>query len=586
MSRNTLHIAMLALFCLAFQTQSLYAQKKGKSKGKAGASVKGALDPLTRDKADRLFFDGITATVKNDLEGAIVAFKSCIEINPQNDAAMYELSRLYLEKKDQEQALIYIEKAAQLDPKNKWYQTLLAETYSSNNDFEKGAAVYKQIIDQNPEDIDNYFDYAYMLIRAGQYAQAITVYDQLESKVGIIEEIVIQKQKLYIQLGDSQKAIAETEKLLANNPQEMRFYIELAELYKINKMDDKALETYQRMLAASPDNPEARMAMANYYKLKGDMPRYFAELKTAFAQPELPISAKAKELDRFISTATTDSSSKQQIFELVEIVAKAHPTEPMAHILYGDLLNTYKRQSEALVAFKKAIQLEKKSRFEVWRQILYIEYEMNDFKALLADSKAAIDLFPDQYLPFYLNGVANQRLNNNEAAVKSLKRALMMVSEEKDFVIQIQNTLGDVYNAMKDYSNSDKSFQKALELDPENVSSLNNYSYFLSLRNENLDKAAEMSLKSNQLEPNNPSYLDTYAWILYQQKKYAEAKEYIEKAIQHGGANNGTILEHYGDILFQLGKTNDALLQWQKAKQSGEYSSFLDKKIRDKKMYE
>ncbi len=115
MSRNTLHIAMLALFCLAFQTQSLYAQKKGKSKGKAGASVKGALDPLTRDKADRLFFDGITATVKNDLEGAIVAFKSCIEINPQNDAAMYELSRLYLEKKDQEQALIYIEKAAQLD---------------------------------------------------------------------------------------------------------------------------------------------------------------------------------------------------------------------------------------------------------------------------------------------------------------------------------------------------------------------------------------------------------------------------------------------------------------------------------------
>ncbi|MBK8472863.1 MAG: hypothetical protein IPL33_12275 [Sphingobacteriales bacterium] len=32
----------------------------------------------------------------------------------------------------------------------------------------------------------------------------------------------------------------------------------------------------------------------------------------------------------------------------------------MAHILYGDLLNTYKRPQEALSAFKKAIELDKK----------------------------------------------------------------------------------------------------------------------------------------------------------------------------------------------------------------------------------
>lgn len=586
MFRTLLYTTIFAVLIAASTVSPLYAQKKGKQKGKSGTAVKGGLDPVARDKSDRLFFDGIAATLKNNLDGAISAFKSCLEINPQNDAAMYELSRIYLEKEDREQALSYIQQAAKSDSKNKWYQLLLAETYAYNNNYEQAAAAYKQIIDNDPNDVENYFDYAYMLIRANKYIEAIKIYDQLESKVGIIDDIVLQKQKLYTQLGDSPKAIAELEKLVNNSPQEMSYYVDLAELYKINKMDDKVLETYQRMLAVAPGNPEARLAMANYYKMEGDMPRYFTELKTAFTNPELPIGAKAKELESFIGVIEIDTNTRRQVFDLVEIVVKAHPTESMAHILYGDLLNTYKRQPEALAAFKQAAKLDKKSRFEVWRQIMYIEYEINDFKALLDDTKAAIELFPDQYLPFYLNGTANQRLNNNEAAVKSLKRAVMMVADQKEFVIQINNALGDVYHAMKDYANSDKSFQKALDLDPNNVTSLNNYSYFLSLRQENLDKAAEMSLKSNTIEPNNASYLDTYAWILYQQKKYAEAKSYIEKALQAGGSSNGTILEHYGDILFQLGKTDDALQQWQKAKQSGEYSSFIDKKIRDKKLYE
>lgn len=585
--RISLYAALFALFVVAFApTPTLYAQKKGKSKGKAGTSTKTGLDPLSRDKSDRLFFDGIAATLKNNLDGAITAFKACLEINPKNDAAMYELSRIYLEKEDREQALSYIRQATQADPSNKWYQLLLAETYAFNNDYEPAAAAYRQIIDNNPEDIENYFDYAYMLIRAGKYADAIKAYDQLESKVGIIEDIVLQKQQLYIQLGDSPKAIAELEKLVAHNPSETRYYVDLAELYKINKMDDKALATYQRMLAAAPDNAETRLVMANYYRTQGNMTQYFAELKAAFKHPELPIAAKAKELERFVGKMESDTAVRKEVFDLVGIVAKAHPEEPMAHILYGDLLNTYKRPQEALSAFKKAIELDKKSRFEIWRQVLFVEYEINNYQLLATDSKKAIELFPDQYLPYYLNGIANQRLQNYEAAVKSLKRAVIMVGSEEEFVVQISNTLGDVYNSMKDYPNSDKCFQKVLELDPDNLLALNNYSYFLSLRKENLDKAAEMSLKSNTLEANNPSYLDTYAWILYQQKKYADARTYIEKAIAAGGSNSGTILEHYGDILFQLGKGDEAVQQWQKAKQSGEYSGLLDKKLRDKKMYE
>jgi len=45
-------------------------------------------------------------------------------------------------------------------------------------------------------------------------------------------------------------------------------------------------------------------------------------------------------------------------------------------------------------------------------------------------------------------------------------------------------------------------------------------------------------------------------------------------------------LEHYGDVLYQLGEKEAALQQWQKAKQTGKASDLIDKKIKDKKLYE
>ncbi|EJF10771.1 hypothetical protein [Pontibacter sp. BAB1700] len=45
-------------------------------------------------------------------------------------------------------------------------------------------------------------------------------------------------------------------------------------------------------------------------------------------------------------------------------------------------------------------------------------------------------------------------------------------------------------------------------------------------------------------------------------------------------------MEHYGDVLFKLGKRDEAVRQWEKAKLKGEASAFLDRKIKEKKLYE
>jgi hypothetical protein len=46
------------------------------------------------------------------------------------------------------------------------------------------------------------------------------------------------------------------------------------------------------------------------------------------------------------------------------------------------------------------------------------------------------------------------------------------------------------------------------------------------------------------------------------------------------------VLEHYGDVLYKLGDHEKALEYWIKAKNKGQGSDFLEKKIMEKKLYE
>ena len=124
-----------------------------------------------------------------------------------------------------------------------------------------------------------------------------------------------------------------------------------------------------------------------------------------------------------------------------------------------------------------------------------------------------------------------------------------------------------------------------MELIPDNVVVLNNYSYYLSLREKDLEKAERMSKKCIELSPNQSTYQDTYGWVLYKLKRFNEAREWLKKAAE-GDDKSPVITEHYGDVLYQLNLKKEALEYWKKAKNSGGDSELLNKKVREGVLYE
>src|SRR3546814_14745154 len=69
--------------------------------------------------------------------------------------------------------------------------------------------------------------------------------------------------------------------------------------------------------------------------------------------------------------------------------------------------------------------------------------------------------------------------------------------------LQFYSNLGDAYHAAGNHAASDKAFEAALKLDDSNGLIMNNYAYYLALREQHLEKAAQMSRESIRLEPEN-----------------------------------------------------------------------------------
>jgi tetratricopeptide (TPR) repeat protein len=276
---------------------------------------------------------------------------------------------------------------------------------------------------------------------------------------------------------------------------------------------------------------------------------------------------------------------KDEAYTLAGILVETHPNEAIAHSVYADLLLQDKKLEEAREEFIKVVALDS-SRYVIWEEILQLDLQLEKYDHLQGYSKLVIELFPEQPLPYLFSGIANYQLKDFENGAKDLNRGLKMVVNNDELLAQFYMYLGDTYHALKNMEESDKAYQKSLEKKGDNPYVLNNYSYYLAVRNIHLEKAEKMAKQAVTLEPDNSSFQDTYGWVLYRLGRFEEAKTWIAKALESKEQVNAEVLEHYGDVLYQLGDTSGALDYWLKARNKGQGSEFLDKKIAEKKLYE
>lgn len=532
---------------------------------------------------DYAYVNGCTERMKGNLQEALKIFEECKKISPTNAAVHYELGTIYKLLGNNNQAIANAKFCAEAEPSNEWYQLLLIDCYNVQKQYAQSVKVREALVKRFPEKVEFKEDLAIEYIFLGQYDKSLKIYDDLEKIYGVNEQLTLNKVKILKGLKKNKEAEAELIRLSDANKNESRYYSYLADFYIELNDQEKAKAMYDKILVLDPDNTTVNLELHDYYSAKGNDAEAFTYLKKAFRNPGLEVSVKASITNSFYERAKQrpEDIFKEQGMELAKIMLEVHPNEPESNALYADFLMLDKKSKEASGYYYLAAINEHRNS-NIWFNLLSIDNELVRYDSLEHHSKLALELFPSQPLFYFYNGFANNQQRNYGKAVQSYKDGLEFVVDDKSLLLRFYSNLGDAYYNVKDYPKSDKAFDDALKIDADNTYVLNNYAYYLSIRNENLEKAEKFSKRTNDIQPNNRNYMDTYGWILFQEKKYKEAEEWLANASKLG-PKNPTILEHYGDVLYKLNKPAEAVSQWEAAKQAGGSSENLLKKIKDKK---
>jgi tetratricopeptide (TPR) repeat protein len=125
--------------------------------------------------------------------------------------------------------------------------------------------------------------------------------------------------------------------------------------------------------------------------------------------------------------------------------------------------------------------------------------------------------------------------------------------------------------------------KRAVELAPEEATTLNYLGYSWAERGVNLEEAFKLIEKAVALEPTSGAIIDSLGWAHYQLGRYEEALPHLEKAAALEPADP-TITDHLGDVYWRLGRTVEARFQWKRALELSspdDNTAAIGKKLKD-----
>jgi len=543
-------------------------------------------------QAEFLFIEGEKYFILEDYAKALTYFQKVSELDPENTAVLYKTAEILSKSNKQddlEAAASAMEAALKLEKKNRYYYLLASNIYSNLMQFGKA----EKMLEDMMKEIKGTDEYLYDLAALYQYDkkpdEALKVYARAESILGLNEVSSIQKQRLLLEQGKVTEAIEEGAKLIAAFPDEERYVVGFAEMLSQNKQGSKAIPYLENFIKDHEDSGNAKMVLANLYRENGEEKKSQDLIQSVFGDPSMEVGNKVMMLSAYVTKIgqqrtrnAPDPALESFTLDLYKKLEQMYPTDPNVRLLGGDLHLTLKKTEEAKEEYQKAIQYGSTS-FEGWQNLLTLESELNQLDSLIAHSEKGLELFPNQAMMYYFNGYAQLRKNHYREAISSLEQTKRLSASNPNLVNEVNGMLGDAYNAVKDYAKSDKAYEEALTANPNNNFVLNNYSYYLALRKENLEKAEKMAIQLTRNVPNDANFLDTHAWVLFMAGKYKEARKVMEKSIETGEAG-AAHYEHYGDILFQLGEVDEAVKQWQKSKSLDNTNEAVSKKIANRKL--
>lgn len=513
-------------------------------------------------------------TIARDTSRAKEIWLNIIAEDSTYAPALYNLSQL---EGGTLTALEYARRAFAADTTNRWYVQSYAANLISTRKYSQAIPIYRRLMRLAPKDIEAYHALAVLYGYSGMPYTAINILDSAEIRTGYNPYLGEMKLQLLLDTHQYDRAMEAGKKGVLEQPYDARARISLAEAYERGGRDSLARVTLEEALQIDSTNIEALTALSYYHERKGDNRRMLDYEERIILNDNAPLSYRLERIEILTSDRSFYGKNYIKLGSIIQRLAIAYPNNREVVDCYADHMIALGELESAYDYLSRHL-VDEDTTPQHYIDLMQLASYLGHDDMVRVWLNEAMDRYPDSldivsYAGFYILENGSQ-----EHAIKVFKKGLEICGNDIERS-RIYGYIGDIYHEMGKDGKAFKAYRKALDYDTENAMVLNNYAYFLSLRDEDLNKALAMARKATSLEPNNATYVDTLAWVLHRLGENKEAKSVMSQALSLSAQRDASLLAHYGDILWALGETFMADTYWKKAVSQGYDKDAMEKHI-------
>ncbi len=500
---------------------------------------------------------------------AIEQYEEIVKLQPDDIDNHLLLGRLYARNNDLQKAEAEFKTAVKMDPNSEEAVTTLAYLYNDENDNARAAQVLSSIPDAS-RSARLYAALGYTYEQQKDYKKAITAYrkaveldrDNLDATRGLAQNLMND--------GQTEAALEQYQIIADANPEDAQTFLRIAEIYRKEGKFDLAIENLKRAESMVQDSMEVPYNMAAIYQAEGqydDAAQILQNLLKKTQKDDNNYSQAEKNnrsvfLER-LGTVYRDNGNDQLAIDTFRKMLTLG--DDNAERGYQQIIDTYRQAKEWQKATETAKEATQKLPNDRGLKMVYAGQlaDMGQPEEGLQQVKALLKGNNDDREVYITLAQMYSRLKRWSEAEEALDKAsqLSIKDEDKEYVEFLR---GSTYERQKKYDQAEETFRKVLVTDPQNAAVLNYLGYMLADRGNKLDEAVTMIKKAVDLEPANGAYLDSLGWAYFKLGKYDQAEDTLTKASQHIGTDP-TVQQHLGDLYQKTGRLKLAAAHWERA---------------------
>ena len=539
---------------------------------------------------DRLYLDAVCRQIAGD-STASALLERCHEMRPDAAEVYYSLAHSYLKQGNDSLARVNMRRAAELQPDNDNYLENVAETYIDQREYDRAIEAYEQLYAHH-RDRSDVLELLVRLYNAKKdYPKMLSTIDRMEQADGPSEEISLMRMGIYEQQGDKKNAYRILHALTNDHPNEPSYKVMLGNWLMQHDRKSEAYNWFKSALEDDKQNEFALNSLYDYYRSMGDDTKARQLRDNILFSPQTDIKTKLSMLQQAIRENEQeqggDSTAVLALFDKIMLTTPRNAELSNLKAMYMRVKKMPQDSINAAYAHTLSFEPDNLSARLTLTQNKWEEKKWNEVVDLC---DKGIQYTPEELTYYYFMALAYIQQDEDQKAYEACKRGLNEIDlnkadePERNMASDMYGIIGDMSYTANNYDEAFSAYEKAITIYPDNIQVLNNYAYYLSQQNTQLDHAAEMSLRTLKEEPTNATYLDTYAWILFLQKRYDEAKAYVDLTLQNSKNPDKVLLEHAGDIYLMAGDKEKAVSYWKQAIEAGGDKASLERKIKTRKL--